>query len=429
MDVAIYTLGCKVNQYETQAMERELLRRGHALVDFDGPADAYVVNTCTVTAVSDKKCRNVIRRARRSAPDAVVAVCGCYAQMEPEAVAALGVDLVSGSAGRMGFLDRLEELHRRRADRVVSVDPALARREFERLPAGGSAGRTRAMLKVEDGCVNFCSYCIIPYARGPVRSLPLAEAAGQARRLAGEGYHEVVLTGIEISSWGHDLRTGEGLADLIEAVCAAAPGLRVRLGSLEPRTITEDFCRRTAALPNLCPHFHLSLQSGCDAVLARMGRKYDTERYHRSIRLLNGYFPDAGITTDLIVGFPGETQEEFEQTLRFLQSCAFSGVHVFPYSRRPGTPAASMPGQLSKEEKEARARRAIALAAEMEQSWLESRIGRTVPVLFEEEKDGWWQGHAPDYALVRAKGEQLHDRVLPVRIEAVDRGALTGRIQ
>ncbi len=429
MDVAIYTLGCKVNQYETQAMERELLRRGHALVDFDGPADAYVVNTCTVTAVSDKKCRNVIRRARRSAPDAVVAVCGCYAQMEPEAVAALGVDLVSGSAGRMGFLDKLEELHRRRADRVVSVDPALARREFERLPAGGAAGRTRAMLKVEDGCVNFCSYCIIPYARGPVRSLPLAEAAGQARRLAGEGYHEVVLTGIEISSWGHDLRTGEGLADLIEAVCAAAPGLRVRLGSLEPRTITEDFCRRTAALPDLCPHFHLSLQSGCDAVLARMGRKYDTERYHHSIRLLNGYFPDAGITTDLIVGFPGETQEEFEQTLRFLQSCAFSGVHVFPYSRRPGTPAASMPGQLSKEEKEARARRAIALAAEMEQSWLESRIGRTVPVLFEEEKDGWWQGHAPDYALVRAKGEQLHDRVLPVRIEAVERGALTGRIQ
>ena len=429
MDVAIYTLGCKVNQYETQAMERELLRRGHALVDFDGPADAYVVNTCTVTAVSDKKCRNVIRRARRSAPDAVVAVCGCYAQMEPEAVAALGVDLVSGSAGRMGFLDKLEELHRRRTDRVVSVDPALARREFERLPAGGAAGRTRAMLKVEDGCVNFCSYCIIPYARGPVRSLPLAEAAGLSRRLAGEGYHEVVLTGIEISSWGHDLRTGEGLADLIEAVCAAAPGLRVRLGSLEPRTITEDFCRRTAALPALCPHFHLSLQSGCDAVLARMGRKYDTERYHRSIRLLNGYFPDAGITTDLIVGFPGETQEEFEQTLRFLQSCAFSGVHVFPYSRRPGTPAASMPGQLSKEEKEARARRAIALAAEMEQSWLESRIGRTVPVLFEEEKDGWWQGHAPDYALVRAKGEQLHDRVLPVRIEAVDRGALTGRIQ
>ena len=429
MDVAIYTLGCKVNQYETQAMERELLRRGHALVDFDGPADAYVVNTCTVTAVSDKKCRNVIRRARRSAPDAVVAVCGCYAQMEPEAVAALGVDLVSGSAGRMGFLDKLEELHRRRTDRVVSVDPALARREFERLPAGGAAGRTRAMLKVEDGCVNFCSYCIIPYARGPVRSLPLAEAAGQARRLAGEGYHEVVLTGIEISSWGHDLRTGEGLADLIEAVCAAAPGLRVRLGSLEPRTITEDFCRRTAALPDLCPHFHLSLQSGCDAVLARMGRKYDTERYHRSIRLLNGYFPDAGITTDLIVGFPGETQEEFEQTLRFLQSCAFSSVHVFPYSRRPGTPAASMPGQLSKEEKEARARRAIALAAEMEQSWLESRIGRTVPVLFEEEKDGWWQGHAPDYALVRAKGEQLHDRVLPVRIEAVERGALTGRIQ
>ena len=282
MKIAIYTLGCKVNQYETQAMERDLLRRGHTLADFDGPADAYIVNTCTVTAVSDKKCRNIIRRARNSAPTAVVAVCGCYAQTDPEAVAALGVDLVSGSAGRIEFLDRLEGLLQSREGQVVEVDNALSRRDFERLPAGGAAGRTRAMLKVEDGCVNFCAYCIIPYARGPVRSLPPDEAAEQARRLAGEGYREVVLTGIEISSWGQDLKTGQILIDLIEAVCAAAPGLRVRLGSLEPRTVTEDFCRRCAALPNLCPHFHLSLQSGCDATLARMNRKYDTARYYGS---------------------------------------------------------------------------------------------------------------------------------------------------
>ena len=428
MDIAIYTLGCKVNQYETQAMERELLRRGHSLVPFDGPADAYIINTCTVTAVSDKKCRNIIRRARKAAPDAVVSACGCYAQTDPSAVAALGVDLVSGSAGRMAFLDKLEELAETRGTQVVTVDNALARRDFERLSAGGAAGRTRAMLKVEDGCVNFCSYCIIPYARGPVRSLPMDEAVEQVRKLAGEGYREVVLTGIEISSWGHDLKTGEGLIDLVEAVCAAAPGLRVRLGSLEPRTVTEEFCRRAAALPDLCPHFHLSLQSGCDATLARMNRRYDTARYYQSVQLLRGYFSDPGITTDLITGFPGETEEEFAQTLAFLEKCAFTAMHVFPYSRRPGTPADAMPGQVLREEKEARARRAIALGAELERRWLESQIGRTLPVLFEEEKDGLWQGHTPNYALVRAQGEALHNRLADTKITGTEGGALLGSI-
>ena len=424
MDIAIYTLGCKVNQVETQAMERELAGRGHTLVPFDGPADAYIVNTCTVTAVSDKKCRNVIRRARKSAPDGVVAVCGCYAQTDQPAVAALGVDLVSGSAGRMAFLDELEKLLQARGEQVIAVDDALARRDFERIPAGSGAGRTRAMLKVEDGCVNFCSYCIIPYARGPVRSLPLGEAVEQVRRLAEEGCREVVLTGIEISSWGQDLKTGETLIDLIEGVCGAAPDLRVRLGSLEPRTITAEFCRRTAALSNLCPHFHLSLQSGCDATLARMNRKYDAARYFESVRLLREYFQDPGITTDLITGFPGETGEEFAQTLAFVERCAFTAMHVFPYSRRPGTPAADMPGQVPREEKEDRARRAIALGEALERRWLEGQAGRTFPVLFEEEKDGLWQGHAPNYALVRAKGEDLHNRLLHVKITGVEGSAL-----
>ena len=426
MKIAMYTLGCKVNQYESQAMEQELLRRGHTLTGFDGPADAYIVNTCTVTAVSDKKCRGIIRRARKNAPSAVVAVCGCYAQTAPETVAALGVDLVSGPAGRMDFLDRLEGLLQNREGPVVRVDNALSRRDFERLPAGGAAGRTRAMLKVEDGCVNFCSYCIIPYARGPVRSLPSGEAAEQARRLAEEGYREAVLTGIEISSWGRDLQTGQTLTDLIEAVCAAAPGLRIRLGSLEPRTVTEDFCRRCAALPNLCPHFHLSLQSGCDATLERMNRRYDTARYYGSVELLRAYFDRPGVTADLIVGFPGETEDEFAQTLAFAERCAFSAMHVFPYSRRPGTPAAAMPGQVPKGEKEDRARRAIALAAGMERRWLERQAGRTLPVLFEEEKDGRWQGHAPNYALVRAEGEGLHNRLLDVEITGAEGDALTG---
>ena len=341
MNIAICTLGCKVNQYETAAMERELTARGHTLVPFEGPADACIINTCTVTAVSDKKSRQMIRRARKQSPGAVVAVCGCYPQTHPEDVKGLDVDLIAGTGDRMKFLDLLEQAAHEK-EPVVNLDEALRRRTFEVLPAGGLSARTRAMLKVEDGCVNFCSYCIIPYARGPVRSLPLDAAVREVRRLREEGYRELVLTGIEISSWGRDLPGKPGLAGLIEAVCREAGDMRVRLGSLEPRTITEDFCRRTAALPNLCPHFHLSLQSGCDATLARMNRKYDTRRYKESADLLNGAFRRPAITTDLIAGFPGETEEEFAATLDFIRSCGFAEMHIFPYSIRPGTPAAEM---------------------------------------------------------------------------------------
>ena len=427
MRTAIYTLGCKVNQYETQAMEAELTRRGHTLVPFDGEADAYIINTCTVTAVSDKKSRQMIRQARKRSPHAIVAVCGCYAQTDPEAVEALEVDLVMGTNDRMGFLDRLEALSPD-GGQVVDVDDALRRRTFERLPAGGLEGRTRAMLKVEDGCVNFCTYCIIPYARGPIRSLPAAEAAAQAAKLADEGYKELVLTGIEISSWGRDLEGKPELMDLIEAVCAAAPECRVRLGSLEPRTITADFCRRGAAIPNLCPHFHLSMQSGCDSVLKRMNRKYDTARYYESVRLLREYFDRPGITTDLIVGFPGETEEEFVQTLDFVQKCAFSAMHIFPYSRRSGTPAAAMAGQCSNAVKEERAHRAGEVARGLRQAWLESWVGQTLPVLFEEEKDGLWRGHAPNYTEVFVSGQGLHNVIQDVKITGLHGEGLLGEL-
>ena len=429
MDIAIYTLGCKVNQYETQAMERELLRRGHTLVPFEDLADAYIINTCTVTAVSDKKCRNVIRRAKKMNPQAVVAVCGCYAQTEPEAVAALGVDLVSGTAGRMEFLDLLEGQLKNHAAPIVQVDESLRRRDFERLTAGGQVGRTRAMLKVEDGCTNFCTYCIIPYARGPVRSLPLSEAVDQAKELEAQGYREIVLTGIEISSWGRDLKEGQTLIDLVEALCHAVPGLRVRLGSLEPRTITEDFCQRAVALPNLCPHFHLSMQSGCDETLKRMNRKYDTARYLQSVQWLNQYFDRPAITTDLIVGFPQETEEEFAQTLDFIRRCAFSSMHIFPYSRRSGTPAATMAGQIPHAVQEQRAQAAQAVAREMEEAYLQALVGSTLPVLFEEEKEGLWQGHAPNYVAVRATGENLHNQLRQVTITGVGDGILLGTIQ
>ena len=431
MKVAICTLGCKVNQYETQAMEQELARRGHEIVPFEGDADVYVVNTCSVTAVGDQKSRQALRRAQKSHPKAVTALCGCYAQTHLEEVRGLGADVVGGTGDRMGFVDLLERAAAEKAagdaPALVSVDESLKRRTFEVLSAGGLPTRTRAMLKVEDGCVNFCAYCIIPYAPGPERSEPLDRAAEQARALAEEGYREIVLTGIEISSWGQDLKNGQTLIDLIEAVCAAAPEVRIRLGSLEPRTVTEEFCRRAARLTNLCPQFHLSLQSGCDATLRRMNRKYDTARYFESVRLLEQFFDRPAVTTDLITGFPGETEEEFALTLDFLRRCGFARMHVFPYSIRPGTPAAALP-QVPKAVKDRRAREAGETAEALRRAYLEGCVGRTYPVLFEQEKGGRWYGHAPNYAEVLAAGTALHNQVRSVRITGIDGTALLGEI-
>ena len=425
MKVAIYTLGCKVNQYETAAMEQELLRRGHSLTAFEDAADAYIINTCTVTAVSDKKSRQMIRRAKKQSPDAVVAVCGCYAQTHTGEVETLKADVISGTGNRMAFLDLVEQAVAER-EPILAVDDAGKRREFEVLPAGGMATRTRAMLKVEDGCANFCSYCIIPYARGPIRSLPLSVAAEQTRKLRQEGYGELVMTGIEISSWGRDLKDGSTLIDLLETVCREAGELRVRLGSLEPRTITEAFCRRASRLPNLCPHFHLSMQSGCDATLRRMNRQYDTARYGESVRLLRQFFDRPAITTDLIVGFPEETEEEFEQTLSFVRACGFAEMHIFPYSIRPGTPAAGLT-QVPAAIKDRRAERAAAVAEELRRRYLEGCVGRVYPVLYEQTgEDGRWQGHAPNYMLVSAAGERLRNQTRLTKITAVAGNGLLG---
>lgn len=427
MRIAIYTLGCKVNQYETQAMEQELTARGHELVDFEQPADAYIINTCSVTAISDKKSRQMIRRARKLNPDAIVAACGCYVQTHTDEVLELGIDLVGGTGQRMEFLRQLLTAAEKKTR--VLVDDALHRHEFEILPAGGQMSRTRAMLKVEDGCRNFCTYCIIPFARGPVRSLPISEAVVQTGQLAAEGYQEVVITGIEISSWGQDLDGEKSLMDLLEAVSAAAGEMRLRLGSLEPRTITEDFCRRAAKLTNLCPHFHLSLQSGCDETLRRMNRRYDTERFYKSVTLLREFFPGVAITTDLITGFPGETEEEFQKTLDFIRRCEFAQIHVFPYSVRPGTRAAAME-QLPKSVKEERAARAGEVAAQLHEQYLQSCVGQVYPVLFEQPgREGEFTGHAPNYMEVTAPGEDLHNCLRPVRITGVKGTILKGEIQ
>ena len=427
MRVAIYTLGCKMNQYETQAMEQLLRQKGHQVVDFSEAADAYVVNTCSVTAVSDQKSRKVLHRVRRERPGAVLAVCGCYPQTHVEDVRKLDVDLIAGTGDRAGFVDLLEQAVEERQP-LELVDRSFDRRSFEVLPAGGMENRTRAMLKVEDGCVNFCSYCIIPYARGPVRSLPLDKAVEQAAQLKAEGYREIVITGIEISSWGRDLKNGLTLIDLMEAISAAAPGVRIRLGSLEPRTVTEEFCRRAAALPDLCPQFHLSMQSGCDDTLKRMNRKYGTARYLESVELLNRFFDRPAVTTDMIVGFPEETEEEFAKTLDFIRRCGFAQMHIFPYSIRPGTPAAEME-QVPKAVKEDRARRAAAAAADMHRAYLDGCVGKTYPVLFEQPRDGKFSGHAPNYMEVLAEGEGLHNQVKPVRITGTDGQVLFGELE
>ena len=427
MKFSFYTLGCKVNQYETQAMEQLLLSQGHEIGRFDEVCDGYIINTCSVTAVADKKNRAVIRRCRKLHPDALIGVCGCYSQHAAADVEKLEVDIVSGSGGREEFLSMmLSALEDRQ--RKTAVDNALRRREFEVLPAGGLSERTRAMLKVQDGCVNFCSYCIIPYTRGPVRSAPLELAVQQAKELAAQGFREIVVTGIEIASWGVDLPGKPTMVTLIEAICQAVPELRIRLGSLEPRVVTEEFCRTLSKYPNLCPHFHLSMQSGCDSVLARMKRKYDTARYYESVQLLRRFFPDCALTTDMIVAFPGETEDEFEESLSFIQKCAFAEMHIFPYSRRPGTPADKMPGQHPNAVKEERSRRAIAVAGEMTDAYRCAMTGTTVPVLFEESSDGFFTGHAPNYVRVYATGEDLHNELRTVQITGIFRDGVLGEI-
>lgn len=427
MKFAFYTLGCKTNQYETQAMERLLLEKGHQIGHFEEVCDGYVINTCSVTAVADKKNRAVIRRCRRDNPQAVIAVCGCYSQHDPEAVRALGIDVIGGSGQRQAFVEMLLEAAGEKRHEE-QVDNALRRREFECLPAGGLEERTRAMLKVQDGCVNFCTYCIIPYTRGPIRSAPLAVAVAQARELARRGYREIVLTGIEIAGWGADLPGKPELTRLIEEICKAVPDLRIRLGSLEPRVVTEDFCRRLSGFSNLCPQFHLSMQSGSDTVLERMKRKYDTTRYYQSVELLRKYFPECAVTTDMIVAFPGETEEEFSESLAFIRKCAFADMHIFPYSRRPGTPADKMPGQHNNATKETRSRAAIAVAEEMSRAYRGSFLGRTLEVLFEEKDGECYTGHAPNYIKVYAKGENLHNEIRTVTVMEVYRDGVLARL-
>ena len=428
MKYIISTLGCKVNQYETQAMETLLQQQGHSRAVPGELADAVIINTCAVTAESGRKSRQTIRRLKEENPGAVVAVCGCYSQISAEDVASLGADVIFGAAQRAQLVAAVEQAVASGRG-CTSIDEPFQRRDFEQLPAGAVPGRTRAMLKIQDGCVNFCSYCIIPYTRGRLRSLPMEAAVAETKKLQDQGYRELVLTGIEVASYGLDLPGKPGLADVICAVAEAAPGMRIRLGSLEPTVITEDFCRRLAETGRLCRHFHLSLQSGCDRTLKAMNRKYDTAGFYRAVELLRQYFPGCALTCDLITGFPGETEADQQQTLAFIRKCAFADMHIFPYSRRPGTPADKMPGQHNNATKEARSKAAIAIAEEMSRAYRENLVGSVQQVLFEEKDGPYFTGHTPNYVKVYLEGDNLHNVIRPVTITGIYRDGVMGEIR
>lgn len=427
MKYIIYTLGCKVNQYETQAMETLLQKHGHLPAEDGEVADAVIINTCAVTAEAGRKSRQAINRLREENPDAVVAVSGCYSQLSPDAAERLGADVIFGTGDRVKLVEAVENAVKN-GEGLRCVDKPFERRVFEELPAGAAEGRTRALLKIQDGCVNFCTYCIIPYTRGRLRSLPIADAVSFAADIEAQGYKELVLTGIEIASYGVDLEGKPDLADVVCAIAKAAPSVRLRLGSIEPTVITEEFCRRLAEAGTLCRHFHLSLQSGCDKTLKSMNRKYDTATFFEKTELLRRYFPDCGITCDIIVGFPGETDEDQKTTLAFMKKVAFSDAHIFPYSRRPGTPADKMDCQLDRKTKATRSKEARAVAEETKQDYLRSCVGKTLPVLFETKCGDMWQGHSDTYVLVSAKGDDLRGTVKNVKITSVSGETLVGVI-
>ncbi len=427
MKIYIETLGCKVNQFESQAIASLLSERGHTVAVDSPGCDAFIVNTCAVTAESGRKSRQTIRRLRKENPDALGIVMGCYSQIEPEAVRALDVELITGTARRSRIVEAVETL-RRGQEPLLEIERSRDQKAIEPLPAGKVPGRTRALMRIQDGCNNYCSYCVIPYARGPVRSMPLADIEEEARRLGEEGFRELVVTGIEVASYGHDLEGRPGLMDALERIAAAAPLARLRLGSLEPGVVTEDFAQRAAALPSLCPHFHLSLQSGCDKTLKAMRRHYTTEEFFAVTERLRRNLPGCALTTDLITGFPGETEEDFLKTLAFLRRVDFAAMHVFPFSPRPGTPAAVMDGQVEKSVKQERAARAIALGKETQRAYLDSQIGRTLSVLFESREGDAGLGHSENYCEVRALGPSRRGETAKVQITGREGTVLLGKI-
>ncbi|MCI1964799.1 MAG: tRNA (N(6)-L-threonylcarbamoyladenosine(37)-C(2))-methylthiotransferase MtaB [Oscillospiraceae bacterium] len=417
MKVSFITLGCKVNQYESQVLLNRLQSAGFTESSSLAESDVIVLNTCTVTSVSDRKTRQMLHRARRKNPDSVLIVTGCLPQAFPQAAndQLADADIVLGNSNRSSLLPDLQKFLMDR-QRIVDIVPHARGEKFESMSTNGFYERTRAFLKIEDGCNRYCSYCIIPYARGPVRSKPLNEMKAELKQLAAGGYPEVVLTGINLPAYGQDL--GLSLCDAVEAACATEGIQRVRLGSLEPEQLDEDVIARLKRQEKLCPQFHLSLQSGCDETLKRMNRHYNAEEYRTIVRNLRRAFPNASMTTDIMVGFPGETEEEFKKSKAFLEEIGFAKAHVFAYSRRPGTVADRAPNQVDPKVKEDRSHRMIAAAQKTRSAFLQSQCGLTESVLFEQQcSTGVYEGYTANYTPVRIhSGEDVRGKILPVHI-------------
>ncbi len=418
--VSFCTLGCKVNQYETEAMAELFKNSGYTLCNFEDVCDIYIINTCTVTGMSDKKSRQMIRRAKHNNPDAIVAVVGCYSQVSPDEVAKIdGVNLVLGTKERKNIVRLVEQCTNQ--NQITKVEDALKNREYEDIWVTTYDDRTRAYVKIEDGCTEFCSYCIIPYARGPVRSRPIDDIVTEVERLAMAGFKEVVLTGIHIGSYGRDLKA-KSLLDVLIAVHNVDGIERIRLGSVEPRTLTEDFISTISKLPKICDHFHISLQSGCDTTLERMNRKYTTDEYYKSTQLLRKYYKNPAITTDIMVGFAGETDAEFEQSLAFMQKVAFAEAHVFAYSIRKGTKAEKMPGHLPSNVKEHRSKRMLDLCNKLHNDYVQQFVGTQMPVLVERHiGDNIYEGHMTNYIKVHIKSDtDISHKIVNVKVTKGD---------
>lgn len=405
MKVKFITLGCKTNFYESQALGEMFKTAGYTLVKA-GKADVVVVNTCAVTSMGAQKSRQQIHKAKKENPDAVIAVMGCYSQIDPKALeGSTDIDVLLGTSGRNRIIELVEKAQK--GKRQVVHGDIMKELEFEELGAATDQSRIRATVKIEDGCNNFCSYCIIPYARGPVRSRSLENIVKEVKQLTQNGFSEVVLTGIHIGSYGRDLKGTLGLIDVVEAVCNVDGIKRVRLGSVEPVVITKDFVSRAKKLKNLCPQFHLSLQSGCTETLKRMKRRYTAEEYMQAVKLLRANIPDTSITTDLMVGFPGETEEEFEESYNFCKAVGFMQMHIFKYSKRPGTIAADMENQVPEQVKEQRSQKMLALGQQMKTEFYNSYKGRTVEVLAEvRTKDGRYHATTANYMDVFVESDE-----------------------
>lgn len=426
---ALHNLGCKVNAYETEAMQHLLEEAGYEIVPFTQKADVYVINTCSVTNMADRKSRQMLHKAKKNNPDSIVVATGCYVQTsEKEVLNDLSVDIVIGNDRKHDLVRLLEEYSLDSVNDTVD-DINVGKHDFEELFIDQTKEHTRAFIKVQDGCNQFCSYCIIPYARGRVRSRRFENVIAEVERLAANGFKEVVLTGIHLSSYGVDFEEATGLLELIQAVNAVKGIERIRLGSLEPKIVTEHFASELSKLDKICPHFHLSLQSGCDATLKRMNRKYTTKEYERGCELLRKYFVHPAITTDVIVGFPGETEEEFEQTKAYLEHIHFYEMHIFKYSKRKGTRAAVMPDQIDEQVKAARSEKLIALGHDMSKEFRKFYIGKNEEVLFEEKAvigdKEYFVGYTKEYVKVAKKtDENLENQIVSGRIS----GMLTDEI-